>query len=442
MIKHWRWWLTLAAVSFMVGSPNPSMDLDRTATWNEAWSAGLVRVVVVPDLGVMQLDGGRVLGYDVQLLEWWGRRTGHPIEWQYAASVHEALEAVRLGTADVAVGPIPEEGLLELVATKAVRSFRWVQVGTQSPDRNAARTPTKKAKKTARKTKAKPKPRIHIPGEFPKPLWLLEADSLNVVPAGPTMFRFARLDTAVWVVPDYMARAWGRRGTRLAKGSFHWAVRPGDTVLLAELNDLVRGRASRNQRGALAQKPVPRPSDRDSLISPYDALLVGHSGWDRFTLNALIFAESRFNPSIVSPAGAVGLMQLLPSTANRMNRGPVDLYNPMANIKVGIRYLRYLDLFWKNRGVPNDQRLPFVMASYNTGPAPVERAMQRAKRLGYDPTRWFGNVDQVAKGPGGHYARKTRDMAQQYQGYVQSWRRARLRTLDPAQTVVLKTESK
>lgn len=442
MIKHWRWWLTLAAVSFMVGSPNPSMDLDRTATWNEAWSAGLVRVVVVPDLGVMQLDGGRVLGYDVQLLEWWGRRTGHPIEWQYAASVHEALEAVRLGTADVAVGPIPEEGMLELVATKAVRSFRWVQVGTQSPDRNAARTPTKKAKKSARKTKAKPKPRIHIPGEFPKPLWLLEADSLNVVPAGPTMFRFAGLDTAVWVVPDYMARAWGRRGTRLAKGSFHWAVRPGDTVLLAELNDLVRGRASRNQRGALAQKPVPRPSDRDSLISPYDALLVGHSGWDRFTLNALIFAESRFNPSIVSPAGAVGLMQLLPSTANRMNRGPVDLYNPRANIKVGIRYLRYLDLFWKNRGVPNDQRLPFVMASYNTGPAPVERAMQRAKRLGYDPTRWFGNVDQVAKGPGGHYARKTRDMAQQYQGYVQSWRRARLRTLDPAQTVVLKTESK
>ena len=117
MFKHWRWLLILVAVSFMVGSPNPTMDLDRTATWNDVWSAGNLRVVVVPDLGVMQLEGGRVLGYDVQLLEWWGRKTGHSIEWQYAASVQEALEAVRLGTADVAVGPIPQEGLVELTAT-------------------------------------------------------------------------------------------------------------------------------------------------------------------------------------------------------------------------------------------------------------------------------------------------------------------------------------
>ncbi|MFZ9154996.1 MAG: transglycosylase SLT domain-containing protein [Schleiferiaceae bacterium] len=441
MFKHWRWWLTLAAVSFMVGSPNPSTELDRTAVWNDTWSAGLVRVVVVPDLGVMQLEGGRVLGYDVQLIEWWGRRTGHPIEWQYAASVKEALEAVRLGTADVAVGPIPEAGMLELAATEPVRSFRWTLVG-KKPENGTSDAKRSKKKKSARRKAVKPKTSIQIPGDFPKPLWVLEADSLNVVPAAQTMFRFARLDTAQWIMPDYMARAWGVRGTSMAKGSFHWAVRTSDTLLLAELNDLVRGRASRNQRGALAKKPIPRPSDRDSLISPFDALLVGHSGWDRFTLNALIFAESRFNPGIVSPAGAVGLMQLLPSTATRMNRGPVDLYNPKANIKVGIRYLRYLDLFWKNRGVPDDQRLPFVMASYNTGPAPVEGAMRRAKAKGYDPTRWFGHVDQVAKGPGGHYARKTRDMAQQYQGYVQSWRRARMRTDLALPTDATKTGSK
>jgi hypothetical protein len=439
MFKHWRWWLTLVAVSFMVGSPSPSTDLDRTAVWNDTWSAGVVRVVVVPDLGVMQLEGGRVLGYDVQLLEWWGRRTGHPIEWQYAASVQEALEAVRLGTADVAVGPIPEDGMLELAASKPVRSFRWTLVGKKS-EKAKPKPKRSRSNKSARRPKNRPS--IRIPGEFPKPLWVLEADSLNVVPVAQTMFRFARPDTAQWILPDYMARAWGMSGTKLAKGSFHWAVRPGDTVLLAELNDLVRGRSSRNQRGALANKPIPRPSDRDSLISPYDALLVGHSGWDRFTLNALIFAESRFNPTIVSPAGAVGLMQLLPSTAYRMNRGPVDLYHPKSNINVGIRYLRYLDMFWENRGVPDDQRLPFVMASYNTGPAPVEGAMRRAKAKGYDPTRWFGNVDQVAKGPGGHYARKTRDMAQQYQGYVQSWRRARIRSEDEPPAEPIKTGSK
>ena len=68
MFKHWRWLLILVAVSFLVGSPNPTLELDRTATWNDVWSAGNLRDVVVPDLGVMHLDGGRVLGYDVQLL--------------------------------------------------------------------------------------------------------------------------------------------------------------------------------------------------------------------------------------------------------------------------------------------------------------------------------------------------------------------------------------
>jgi hypothetical protein len=425
MFKHWRWLLIIVAVSFLVGSPNPTLELDRTATWNDVWSAGNLRVVVVPDLGVMHLEGGRVLGYDVQLLEWWARKTGHSIEWQYAASVQEALEAVRLGTADVAVGPIPQEGLAELTATKAVRRFTWKLAGRVPEPKSV-----KKTSKKSKKSKKKPAPEtIQIPGDYPKPLWMLEAQELNVVPASTSMFRFANLDSALWILPDYMLRSWGKKGTNLAKGSFHWALRPGDSLLLKELNQLVQGPKTRSLRGALARKPIPKPSDRDSLISSYDALLVGHDGWNRFTLNALVFAESRFNPSIVSPAGAVGLMQLMPATAARMNRGPVDLYNPKANIKVGIRYLRYLDLFWADRGVPDDQRLSFVMASYNTGPGPVLDARKRAKAKGYDPSRWFGHVDQVAKGPGGHYASKTRGMAQQYQGYVQSWRRARQRSM-------------
>ena len=214
MFKHWRWLLILVAVSFLVGSPNPTLELDRTATWNDVWSSGNLRVVVVPDLGVMHLEGGRVLGYDVQLLEWWGRKTGHSIEWQYAASVQEALEAVRLGTADVAVGPIPQEGLVELTATKAVRRFTWKLAGSIPQPKSA-----KKTGKKGKKTKKKRAPEtIQIPGEYPKPLWLLEADGLNVVPAATSMFRFANLDTTLWILPDYMLRSWGKKGKSLAKG--------------------------------------------------------------------------------------------------------------------------------------------------------------------------------------------------------------------------------
>lgn len=419
----------------MVGSPNPRLQPDRTAEWNERWEAGEVRIVVVPDYGIMHVDAGKVLGYDVQLLTWWSRQTGHPISWQYAASVQEALDAVRAGTADVAVGPIPPEGLGELRASAAVREFQWLlsaPAPTPPSDRN-------KIKKSLRSKKSKVAVAAAVPGGYPKPAWMLLVDSLNVQPAATGMFRFAGLDSGRWLMPDYILAAKGGSGTKLRDGSFHWALRPTDSLLQRELDNLLLGRSGSRVRGALAKQRLPKPSAKDSLISPYDASLVGHDGWDRFMLNALIFAESRFNPSIVSPAGAVGLMQLLPSTANRMNRGPVDLTDPKANIRVGLRYLRYLDLFWEARGIPEDQRLPFVMASYNTGPSPIERAQQKAKSKGYDPHRWFGHVDQVAKGPGGHYARTTRDLAQQYRGFSSAWRRAWTLANEPKTP---KTESK
>jgi membrane-bound lytic murein transglycosylase MltF len=132
-------------------------------------------------------------------------------------------------------------------------------------------------------------------------------------------------------------------------------------------------------------------------------------------------------------------MQLIPSTAARMNRGPVDLTDPEQNIRVGVRYLRYLDLFWHDRGVPPEERMPFVMASYNTGPSPVERAQKKAAKEGYDPLIWLGNVNQIARGPGSHYARKTAYLSRQYRGYLSALRQAaRAATPSPA----AKTESK
>lgn len=410
MIKHWRWWITLVVVTLVVGSPNPAVELERTADWTEVWMEGPVRAVVVPDFGVMHVRDGKIEGYDVQILEMWSRATGHPIHWTYAASVAEALEAVRSGQADVALGPIPSEALGDLQPTAAVRRFTWVRVG--------------------------PEGATLVPNAYPKPLWMLQADSLELQVAQSPMFRFAEPDSVGWLMPKYVAESYGTRGTPIAKGSMHWAVRPGDSLLTAELNSHLRSRKVKRTLGAWSRQSAPR---RDTSLSRFDAQLTGHDGWDRATLTALIFTESRFNTGIVSPAGATGLMQLIPSTAERMNRGPVDLTDPKQNIKVGLRYLRYLDLFWHDRGVPPEERLPFVMASYNTGPAPVERAQKKAAKVGYDPLIWFGNVDQIARGPGSHYARKTAYLSRQYRGYLSALRQAaRAATTSPA----AKTESK
>jgi soluble lytic murein transglycosylase-like protein len=75
-------------------------------------------------------------------------------------------------------------------------------------------------------------------------------------------------------------------------------------------------------------------------------------------LHAVIRAESAYNPSAVSSAGAIGLMQLMPATAARYNVS--DIYDPAENVRGGAQYLRFLlDMF------EHDLRL--ALAGYNAG---------------------------------------------------------------------------
>ena len=85
-------------------------------------------------------------------------------------------------------------------------------------------------------------------------------------------------------------------------------------------------------------------------------------------VRAIIVVESAFNPRAVSRRGAVGLMQLLPSTARRY--GAADAFDPEQNITAGTRYLRDLiTRYGKN--------LELVLAAYNAGEDAVERYGKR-----------------------------------------------------------------
>jgi soluble lytic murein transglycosylase-like protein len=81
-------------------------------------------------------------------------------------------------------------------------------------------------------------------------------------------------------------------------------------------------------------------------------------------VRAVIKAESNFNPKAVSHKGAIGMMQLIPSTARLMDVH--DPLNPEENIRGGSRYLRLmLDEF--------DGNLELALAAYNAGPNAVKR---------------------------------------------------------------------
>lgn len=111
----------------------------------------------------------------------------------------------------------------------------------------------------------------------------------------------------------------------------------------------------------------PRVVDIEKLV-PIIASAARLNGLDAKLVHAVIRAESGYNENAVSPKGAVGLMQLIPATAQRY--GVLNSYDPTQNISGGTRYLR--DLLKMFNG-----NVELALAGYNAGENAVIRAGNR-----------------------------------------------------------------
>ena len=128
-------------------------------------------------------------------------------------------------------------------------------------------------------------------------------------------------------------------------------------------------------------RAAPRPSPTDArvsapvqrallLVPAVDAAARAHD-LDPLLLHAIARVESRHDTTAVSPAGALGVMQLMPATASRFGMSPAQaLRDAPANVAVGAAYLKTLQ-----RRFGND--LVLVLAAYNAGEGAVERHGRR-----------------------------------------------------------------
>lgn len=133
---------------------------------------------------------------------------------------------------------------------------------------------------------------------------------------------------------------------------------------------------------------------------------------DYLLLAAQAFQESKFDHSVRSRAGAIGIMQILPSTAADPNVNVKNIKELERNIEAGAKYMRFIaDRYFGDKDLSEEQRIFFALAAYNAGPNRVVRIRKKAK----DPGQWFGSVEwDVANSVGTEPVRYVKNIYRYY----------------------------
>lgn len=119
----------------------------------------------------------------------------------------------------------------------------------------------------------------------------------------------------------------------------------------------------------------------------FDWLMIGAQGYQ----------ESKLDQSARSKAGAIGIMQLLPSTAADPYVGIPDISTERNNIHAGVRYLRHLQgQYFSDPKITALDRTLLSFAAYNAGPGNIAKARRLAAKMGLNPDVWFDNVELAA----------------------------------------------
>lgn len=125
-------------------------------------------------------------------------------------------------------------------------------------------------------------------------------------------------------------------------------------------------------------------------ICEYDSYFKKYAknlNWDWKMIASIAYQESRFNPNAKSWVGAIGLMQLMPSTAKKLGADSTTMRNPEVSVRTATEYLKRVDNIFsyiENRS----ERTKFVLASYNAGVGHVRDAMALAEKNGKNPEKW------------------------------------------------------
>ena len=278
----------------------------------------------------------------------------------------------------------------------------------------------------SRKFKDQGRPPVYV---VESDAYLATEDILELVNAGIV---------EVTVADDHIAKLWANVLPDITvhneiavntSGQIAWAVRKNNPEFLATLNDFLRSHRKGTKLGNVLFKRYyentrwiknPLSETSQNKLEQYHALFRKYANeydFDWLLIAALAFQESGLNPKKKSHRGAVGIMQIKPSTAKDKNVSIKDVYKLENNVHAGVKYLAFLrDRYFTNSEIREGASIHFSLAAYNAGPARVRKMRARARKMGLDPNVWFRNVEQAAQQMVG--SETTRYVANIYKYYL------------------------
>ena len=363
---------------------------------------GTLRVAVDNNSSSFYIYRGRRMGYEYELLLDLGKELGVQVEFVVASDIDEAFTKLEEGRVDLIAMNVQQNAEREsfVIFTEAIGSMSTVLVGRKkltSWDTLGMDTVV------VRKGAVYKSQLEQIKDSLSLDFTILEVQDHEETLLDRVYEQELRWTVAEKNVAQTNATYYDelQLGLEVSKEEpVTWALRSTSPNLLQAVNSwLVEkkkvfiprtyARYFLNSKNQYERTTNAYSSLGGNRISVYDELIQAQAqslGWDWRLLAALVYKESRFDTTALSYAGAQGLLQLMPVTVERF--GVTNPNDPVESLKGGVKYLQYLDKFWMERVPETNERIKFILASYNIGQGHVDDAWRLTLKYRKNTQSW------------------------------------------------------
>jgi membrane-bound lytic murein transglycosylase F len=342
------------------------------------------------------------MGFEYELLLDLGKRLGVQVEYIVAADIDEAFAQLEDGRVDLVAMNLQQNTASErdVTYTEAIGSMSTVLVG-----REKLRSWDSLGKDTVvvRKGAVYSSQLAQLKDSLDLEFSILEVPDHEEILLDRLVEKQVNWTVAEKTVAQTNATYYDelRLGLDLSQEEpVSWAMRNTSTEMLQVVNTWLLEKKKRfipdlytkyflNSKNQHFRTTSVYSSLGGNRISVYDELIQENAktlGWDWRLLAAVVYKESAFDTTALSYAGAQGLLQLMPVTLERF--GVTNPNDPVESLRGGVKYLQYLDKFWLERVPETNERIKFILASYNIGQGHVEDAWRLTLKYRKNTQSW------------------------------------------------------